>query len=154
MSIKAFASTVIQAPLSDVWKEIRDFTFPGKYFSGVTSVVLEDDARPTEVGAVRTMTWGSADNELEGVQTRSHQLLAVDDQYNRIVWELVASDPPAEVSATISTITASRVSDQNATFVTWESYFSADVPNDLVQYEQNAYASNLAELKAGLEANQ
>eukprot|EP01089_Gocevia_fonbrunei_P007372 TRINITY_DN1846_c0_g1_i1.p1 TRINITY_DN1846_c0_g1~~TRINITY_DN1846_c0_g1_i1.p1 ORF type:complete len:146 (-),score=44.67 TRINITY_DN1846_c0_g1_i1:116-553(-) len=140
MSTRASASAIVAAPIEKVWAELRQFNFPAKLFSTVESVVLEDNAAPTTVGGVRTVTWKSG-------EIRKQRLLEVSDIERRAVWETVESVPEAEVSATISTISAKRITESNSTLITWESEFSSDVSGQVIVFEQNAYKQNLDDIK-------
>jgi hypothetical protein len=146
MSTRAFASTVINAPITKVWKALRDFTFPGKFFQMIDVCEMVDGVPPTTVGSDRIVKWKTGD-------TRTQKLITLDDQFHSSVWELVTAEPPVEVEAIITTLRCYRVSSTNSTLVTWESDFSAGVSQNFVNFEQNAYAQNLEEIKTILESS-
>jgi len=143
MATRASASAVINVPVEKVWSEIRNFTFPEKLLEPVASVVLEDGAAPTQVGAVRLIKWKSGDS-------RRQRLLELSDIERKAAWETIESQPEAEVSATLTTVTAKRITENNATLLTWESEFSADVSGELIVFEQKSYQKNLEEIKKAL----
>jgi carbon monoxide dehydrogenase subunit G len=143
MSTFARASTVVPAPLQTVWHALRDFTFPAKLIKDVESVTIDENLPPTTVGAIRTMKWKNG-------ATRKHRLLALDDQFYRVTWELVESDHDLEVSSQISTIKLTSITDTNETVVTWEADFAADVSGDYVINEQKFFAENLKDIKNAL----
>eukprot|EP01111_Echinosteliopsis_oligospora_P014125 TRINITY_DN524_c0_g1_i1.p1 TRINITY_DN524_c0_g1~~TRINITY_DN524_c0_g1_i1.p1 ORF type:complete len:161 (+),score=31.60 TRINITY_DN524_c0_g1_i1:43-483(+) len=140
MATRAVASAVFPTPIEKVWKEFRDFTFPGKHISTIASCTMEDNMPPTAVGAVRTLKWKTG-------ESRKHRLLELSDQHYRIVWELIEADPPTEVSGSISTLSLYRVTETNQTLVQWESDFSSDVKNEVITFEQKSYAHNLEEIR-------
>jgi len=145
MSTRAFSSTIANVPIEKAWTALRDFGFPSRFFSFIESCEIEDNLPPTTVGAHRTIRWATGDY-------RTQRLLALDDQYHKVVWELVLAEPPVEVQAIITTVRLYRVSSNNSTLITWESDFSAEVTADFVLYEQRAYAANLDDIKRHLEA--
>jgi len=119
-----------------------------------------DGARPTEVGALRTLKWS------EG-ETVTQRLLELSDLERRVVWETVAAEPSSEVTAAITTLQAHRITENNGTLLSWyASYFlstvpqlndfcelrsaefSADTKGDFISFQQKAFAANLAEIKA------
>jgi Polyketide cyclase / dehydrase and lipid transport len=142
MSTRAYASALIPLPANDVWKALRQFDFPSTLISTVEKVELSGgDA--TSVGALRTVTWKSG-------ETQSHRLLTLDDQYRLARWELVASEPQAEVSATISELRVFRVTETNESVVAWSSDFSSDATGDFVVFTQKAQLENIKEIRAAL----
>jgi len=144
MSTRAFASAVIPAPVDKVWEVLRDFTSPGKLFSSVASVEMEDKAAPTTVGAVRKLTFKAGGG-------RKQRLLELSDLHYRIVWEVVPYDQQevsSDVAASVTTVQLHRVTENNSTYVSWAADFSADAVGKFVVQEQEDYAHNLADIKA------
>lgn len=97
MATRAVASAVFPLPIEKVWKELRDFTFPGKYFSTIQEAKMEDGVPPTTVGAIRTLVWKTGETRygytapafIITPHFRKHRLIEVSDQHYRLVWELV-----------------------------------------------------------------
>ncbi|PRP89573.1 hypothetical protein PROFUN_00837 [Planoprotostelium fungivorum] len=143
MSTRAVASIVFPLPIESVWTELRDFTFVGKHISTIDSVKIEDNASPFAVGSVRTLQWKSG-------EIRKDRLIALNDQYRTLTWEMIESNFPAEASASITTITLYRVTEHNHTLVEWSADFSADVTNDFVVYNQKSFLSNLQDVRKNL----
>ncbi|EFA85773.1 hypothetical protein PPL_01003 [Heterostelium album PN500] len=141
MSTRAFASSVIPVPSEKVWNVLREFTFPEKVFSSlIESAVMDEGACSTSVGAVRTLKWKTG-------EVRKHRLLELSDFNHSVIWEVIESNPPTEVTASISYLKLYRIADTNQTLLTWEGEFSSDVKNDIVQFEQKSYQVNLQEIK-------
>lgn len=145
MATRAVASAVFPLPIEKVWAELRDFTFPKKYISEVSSCVIEDAKSPEAVGCVRTMKWKSGGS-------RKDKLLELSDQYRKITWEMVESDPIAEASASISSLRLYRVTEQNHTLVEWSCDYSADCPKDYVAFNQKAFLENLKEIRKNMSS--
>lgn len=144
VSISAQASTVINLPIDKVWSRIRDFTFPEKLLSKfIESCQMENNKSSHEVGALRIMKWKTG-------EVRKDRLLALDDQYYRIAWELEEGEH-VEVSAKISQITLKRITDTNSTLISWSADYSADVKGEFVLYEQKSFGECLEEIKKSLQ---
>eukprot|EP01098_Paradermamoeba_levis_P002989 TRINITY_DN1402_c0_g1_i3.p1 TRINITY_DN1402_c0_g1~~TRINITY_DN1402_c0_g1_i3.p1 ORF type:complete len:148 (-),score=53.54 TRINITY_DN1402_c0_g1_i3:59-502(-) len=144
MSTRVSASSVVTLPIDKVWAQLRNFTFPAALLQSViSSAVVEDGKSATDVGAVRVLTWKTG-------EVRKHRLLELSDYTHRMVIELIESNPPAEVSAYITTISLTRVTDNNSTLIEWISDFSADANPAFVKFEHKAAQENLIELKKSL----
>jgi len=122
---------------------VRDFTFPKKYFTGVSDCSIVDNKAPDTVGCVRVLKWKSG-------EMKKDKLLELSDQYRRLTWEMIESDPIAEASAAISTLRLYRITEQNHTLAEWSCDYSADCPKDYVAFNQKAFAENLKEVRNGL----
>eukprot|EP01099_Mayorella_cantabrigiensis_P003245 TRINITY_DN251_c0_g1_i1.p1 TRINITY_DN251_c0_g1~~TRINITY_DN251_c0_g1_i1.p1 ORF type:complete len:147 (-),score=40.36 TRINITY_DN251_c0_g1_i1:113-553(-) len=146
MATRVSESAVFNIPLDKLWKELRDFTFPARLLdTTVESCVVDDGLPPFCVGATRTMKWKSGEE-------RKHRLLQLDDQFHRLTYELIYSEPISEVSAAITSITLHRITETNSTLVVWASDFSADTNPEFVKFETKAYQENLKEIRSKLNA--
>jgi len=108
---------------------------------------MVDGAQPTTVGGARKLKWKSG-------ETATQVLLELSDIEHRAVWETIAAEPETEVAATISTLHAHRITDANATLLTWTAEFSADVTPDFIKFQHKALQDNLSELKAHFDKQQ
>eukprot|EP01112_Ceratiomyxa_fruticulosa_P013912 TRINITY_DN3943_c0_g1_i1.p1 TRINITY_DN3943_c0_g1~~TRINITY_DN3943_c0_g1_i1.p1 ORF type:complete len:146 (-),score=35.26 TRINITY_DN3943_c0_g1_i1:718-1155(-) len=142
MSTHAKASAVIPLPIEKVWEQLRQFDFP-KLFSTIDKVELHGGS-PVTLGVVRTLKWKTG-------ETVSQSLIELSDQNYRSSWELVAAEPPSEVTGAITTLTLHRITETNQTLARWETEFSSDVKNDIIKFEQRSYLENLKELRSALE---
>ncbi|KAL6069732.1 hypothetical protein QOT17_007298 [Balamuthia mandrillaris] len=143
MSTSTHASTVIAKPIDQIWEILRSFT-SASLISTIESVDMEEGKAPTEVGAHRTLKWKTG-------EVVTQRLLELSDIKRRVVWENVSSEPVAEVTATITTLQAHRITDGNATLLTWTAEYSADAKGDFIAFNTKALQQNLAELKNALE---
>ncbi|WP_255468444.1 SRPBCC family protein [Reyranella sp. CPCC 100927] len=55
---RAYYSSVLDHPATEVWSLVRDFDNYPRYIQGVTESVIEDHKRGDEVGAVRCFRYG------------------------------------------------------------------------------------------------
>eukprot|EP01126_Amoeba_proteus_P005841 TRINITY_DN119_c0_g1_i6.p1 TRINITY_DN119_c0_g1~~TRINITY_DN119_c0_g1_i6.p1 ORF type:complete len:168 (-),score=44.42 TRINITY_DN119_c0_g1_i6:152-601(-) len=145
MSTHVYASAVIAAPIDTVWNELRDFTSPSRLFSStIDQVKMDDGASLTQVGGNRTVVWKN------GVQ-RKHKLLELSDARRTISWELLPGSDDEVVSAVTAqqvTVSLKRVTQDNTTFISWETDFSADVASNIIKDEQQDLAQNLKDIQA------
>eukprot|EP00029_Vermamoeba_vermiformis_P004706 TRINITY_DN152_c0_g1_i1.p2 TRINITY_DN152_c0_g1~~TRINITY_DN152_c0_g1_i1.p2 ORF type:complete len:148 (+),score=47.24 TRINITY_DN152_c0_g1_i1:541-984(+) len=144
MATRAHASAVFNQPIDVVWKHVRDFDFPARLLtSTIEKVELEGSASSTAVGAVRKIQWKNG-------EWRRQRLIELSDQYHKIVWESIESEPSTEASAIITSIKLYRISETNSTLVEWSSDFSADAANGLIVFETKSYLENLKEMRETL----
>ena len=143
MATRASASAVIPLSIEQVWKALRDFTFPAKLISTIESSDIEDNLPATCVGAVRVLKWKTG-------EVRKQRLIGLSDQHYSAVWEIVEANPPSEVSGSITTLSLFRITETNHTLVQWESDFSSDVKNDIITFEQKSFLKNLQEIRDAL----
>lgn len=52
-------------------------------------------------------------------ETRKDLLIALSDQYRKITWELIESNPDSETAAAITTVRCYRITETNQTLVEW-----------------------------------
>jgi len=140
MSTRAVASAVFPLPIEVVWNNIRDFTFPARLIPTIESCTTEDHKSSDSVGAVRVTKWKSG-------ETRKDKLLELSDQYQRLTWEMIDSEPVAEVTAQITTLKLHRITENNQTLVEWSSDFSSDTKSDLIMFNQKAFLENLKDMR-------
>eukprot|EP01114_Cavostelium_apophysatum_P010230 TRINITY_DN2372_c0_g1_i1.p1 TRINITY_DN2372_c0_g1~~TRINITY_DN2372_c0_g1_i1.p1 ORF type:complete len:365 (-),score=72.12 TRINITY_DN2372_c0_g1_i1:52-1146(-) len=151
MATYVSVSAVIPLPLETVWNQLRDFTFPARLLaSTIASVELEDDSASdgrkrdgASVGIVRKVTWKSG-------EWRKHRLLELSDQFNILRWELTDANPAHEVTAAVSKIRCSRISELNHTLVEWTGEYSSDASAQFIFYERKSFEENLVEIRCKL----
>lgn len=73
---------------------------------------LLDGAQGTAVGGARKLKWKSG-------ESATQVLLELSDIERRAVWETTLAEPDTEVAATISTLHALRITENNSTLLTW-----------------------------------
>jgi hypothetical protein len=94
-----------------VWNSLRFFDFPRKYLRSVIEKV-EVSGPSDVVGCTRTVFWKSGESQVQ-------RLVHLSDYDHSLKWELVESNPPAEVTAIISKIKLYRVTEDNSTLLEW-----------------------------------
>jgi hypothetical protein len=137
---RAHASSVINAPIEQVWAHIRDFRALDDWHPGIRSSVIEDGGPSDRVGCIRRM-------ELEGGGVIREQLLELSDLGHHYSYSILES--PLPVANYRATLRLRRISDGNRTFGEWSASFDADPPGK--QAETEAMISN-AVFQGGFDA--
>jgi len=141
MATRVWESRVLNSPIARVWELVRPLDF--KYLDKVASMSLEEKASPSEVGAVRTVTYKDG-------TTQRIKLLELSDATHAIAWELIASTPAVSFLSAIHSIRLRRVSEGNGTFVEWTTDFSKDAALDVTQDAKYKQTENFAALAKAL----
>jgi len=137
---RAHASTVIGAPIEQVWAHIRDFNGLPGWHPGVKESVIEDGGPSDRVGCIRRLT-------LPDGGVIREQLLELSDLGHHYSYAILES--PLPVANYRATLRLRRISDGGRTFAEWAGSFDADPP------EKRAEAEKLlatAVYQGGLEA--
>ena len=107
-------STIIHAPIEQVWSVLRDFNSHDQWHSAIASSHIEGQDRSDQVGCVRSFTLKDGNRIRE-------QLIALDDAEHRSTYCIVESTVPLQ--RYVATITLRPVTDSRSTFWHWESSF-------------------------------
>jgi NADPH:quinone reductase len=114
--IRVQRSTIIDAPVDEVWAVLRDFNSHESWHPAVAASRIEQRRGPDEVGCVRDFRLA------EGGGLRE-QLLALSDRDRTLTYCIL--DAPLPLEGYIATIRLKPVTDGDRTFWSWESRFSA-----------------------------
>ncbi len=107
-------STIINAPIEEVWAFVRDFNAHDQWHPAVAESRIEDGKAPDQVGCVRNFRLA------DGAHLRE-QLLALDDRNHSYSYCIL--DSPIPLVGYVSTVALKPVSDGNRTFWHWRSTF-------------------------------
>ena len=110
-------STIIDAPIADVWAVLRDFNSHTAWHTVVAESRIENDEPSDQIGCVRNFTLA------DGNQIRE-QLIALSDKDYISTYCILGATLPLE--RYVATVKLSPVTDGNRTFWHWQSTF--DVP--------------------------
>ncbi|MBP7003265.1 SRPBCC family protein [Amaricoccus sp.] len=138
---KAYASTVIDAPVEAVWEVVRDFNGLPAFLPAIPSSEIEEGLPADAVGCVRAFRIGET--------LVRERLLALDDCRYRLVYNFeTPAFPVANYRAKIELI---PVTAGDRTFAQWFSYFD-EAPGDEGKYveiiSRDVFGGGLAALKA------
>ena len=132
---RAYYSSVMDQPASEVWSLVRDFNNYPRYIEGVTESVIEDGRAGDEVGAVRRFHYGGA--------WICQRLVAHSDDDRAFSYAGLEPFPfPAKAGATApspidyqGTLRAAPIVDGDRTFVEWFVEFDAK-PGESTQWTE------------------
>ena len=109
-------STVIDAPVSAVWRVLRDFNGHDRWHPVVARSALEEASRTDQVGAVRSFQLASGEHLRE-------KLLSLSDKDHSFRYAIVESEVP--LGNYVAEVSLKPVTDGDRTFWSWSSKFDA-----------------------------
>src|ERR1700745_4046839 len=113
---QVFTSTVVGAPVGEVWALLRDFAAIGNWHPALPPCKIENGPAD-RVGCVRVFPLAGGHQET---------LVALDDQQLRIAFTFADHAAALPVRSYTSTITARPVTVTSHTYVEWSSRFDCD----------------------------
>ena len=137
---RAHASSVINAPIEQVWKRIRDFNALPEWNPGIAKSTIEGGRPSDQVGCVRVLT-------LHDGGVIREQLLEMSDLGHHYSYSIL--DGPLPVKNYRATLRLRRISDGNRTFAECSASFDPNPPEK--QAETEAFISN-AVFQGGFDA--
>ena len=112
--IKLTRSTVIDAPIADVWEILRDFNGHREWHPAISHSHLEDGKSADQIGVIRSFT-------LRDGGTVRERLLSLSDEDHSFSYEIVDSDLP--ISDYRAELKLKSVTDSNQTYWIWSARF-------------------------------
>jgi hypothetical protein len=137
---EAYASAIIPADATDVWRVVCEFNGLPDWHPGITGSVIEDDRQPTEVGCIRRLTLA------DGGEARE-QLVAIDDTARSYTYDILTS--PFAIRSYRATIRLAPVTATGQTFAAWWTRFDADAtdePQLITLFAEDVFAAGLRAL--------
>lgn len=116
---RAYASSVINAPIDQVWAHIRDFNGLPSWHPAVEASVIEDGRPSLEIGCVRDMTLA------DGGKIRERLLAFSDDE---TFYTYAILDSPLPVANYQATLRLRPISDGDRTYGEWVASFDPTPP--------------------------
>jgi len=117
MATHIWNSAVVEAPVDQVWAEIRSFKFAWNPL--VTGTEVEEKKTASEVGAVVRVTY--KDKTIQRLK-----IVEISDLTHSVAWDLIESMPHVTVLSSSHTVKLRRISEHNTTFIEWSTDFSKD----------------------------
>jgi len=137
---RAYASTILKAPVETVWSLVRDFNALPKWAPAIARSKIEDGLDADVVGCVRSFY------TKEGSHVRE-RLLTLDDANYTFTYNF--EKPAFPVKNYIAALRLYPVTQTDQTFAEWEATFD-EAPGDAGKYEKivsrEVFASNWANL--------
>jgi hypothetical protein len=136
---KCVSSTVVNAPVDEVWRVLRNF-HDMSWTGAVESLEPVGDARSDQVGAKRVLN-GAIHETLRAIDDIAH------------IFQYQITDGPSPISKDdlkfyYGTVSVLPVTDQNASFVMWATRFESKDDAVTQQFCDPFYIAFLAHLKA------
>lgn len=116
MKVNVRRSTVIHAPVAQVWEILRDYNGHDRWHPAVADSELEDDHATDMIGAVRSF-------HLTGGEHLREQLLSLSDHDFSFSYCIVQS--PIPLNEYVAHVRLIPITDGNATYWEWHSSFVA-----------------------------
>jgi uncharacterized protein YndB with AHSA1/START domain len=123
---RAHASSVIDAPIDQVWRRIRDYNGLPGWHPGVARSEIEGGEPANQPGCVRVLTLGN------GAVIRE-RLLEMSDLGHHYSYAILES--PLPVANYRATLRLRPISDGDRTFAEWSATFDPDPPEKQVEAE-------------------
>ena len=114
MIARVCTSSVIEAPVTEVWTRIRDFNALPDWHPIVAESRIEDGQPSDKVGCVRNFSLK------DGGKIRE-RLLALSDDAPTCTYSILES--PMPVTHYVATLTLTEITDGNRTFISWSAEF-------------------------------
>ena len=114
---RAHASSVINAPIENVWARIRDFNGLANWHPGIAKSEIEGGQPSDRVGCVRVLS-------LHDGGTIRERLLEMSDLGHHYSYAILES--PLPVANYRATLRLRRISDGDRTYGEWSATFDAD----------------------------
>jgi uncharacterized membrane protein len=140
-----YVSAVIEAPVEEVWKIMRDYNGMPSYHPGIKHSRIEDGRPSDQVGCVRRLTL------VEGFVREV--LLGMDDRNYTFTYEIVEGTLP--VRGYVAGVRLHRVTQGNLTFAEWWADFEvvgADSAAVVARIGNNVFAAGFSAIAAKLAA--
>ncbi len=112
---RVYASSIINAPVAEVWAHIRDFNALPKWHPGFVNSRIEDGRPGDSVGCIRVFDLA------DGGGTLREQLLALSDIDRACTYSILSS--PMPLHNYVAILRLHPVIDGDATFIEWSSNF-------------------------------
>jgi hypothetical protein len=138
--VRVYVSSVINAPIEQVWEYLRDFNALPKWFPGVTDSHIEDGKLADQVGCVRNF------GVEEGGRIRE-QLLGLSDMNHSWTYKIIES--PLPISNYIPTFRLLPVTEGSATFAEGAVRFDCakEQEGEMLAFFSNAYKAAFNNVK-------
>ena len=134
-----YNSTVVSAPVDQVWSALRDFHDLGVFPNVIEKVDVVGDIPGTEIGAKRILNGAF------------HETLKSLDDENRILTYSIDDGPAAtskdSVSGYIGKLQVYTVTDEDKSFVLWTSMWESSGSEDVAAFCNPIYQALLSDLK-------
>lgn len=127
MLVNVKESSVIDAPIEQVWEKIRDFNSLPDWYPSVIDSHIENNDPSNKRGCIRSF------NREDGLTIRE-QLQRIDDQEHICTYSLLEPNKPMEDY--ICTMRLLQITDGNRTYIEWLAGFKC-LPEEELELREN-----------------
>jgi Ca2+-binding EF-hand superfamily protein len=145
MATRVYESGIIPENIDRVWEALRPLNLATILPSAVASSVLEGDARASEVGGVRRVTYKDA-------TVQRVKLVELSDAEYSLTYDVIESVPAVRYLSAIHTIKLRRITSTKHTFVEFTSDYSKDADASVIQDSKFKKLEFLKALKVASES--
>jgi len=124
-STHQFESTVVNVAIGKIWETVRQLQFETLFPSTVTKTEFTE-GKPGLLESVVKIHYKDG-------STWSYRISEISDLNHHISFELVEAEPKSTVSSIHHSIKLFRVTDDNTTYLRWETDFSNDADANVIQ---------------------
>ncbi len=135
-------SCVLDIPVEKVWENFRSFRFDKLFPNHIKSVKFTSGS-PNEVGSL-------FETEYADGSVWTKRIIEVSEVRRSLSWELISTNNDISFTSMMTTVRFHKVTEDNRTFVLWETDFSNDVNAHIVQdgkYKKLDYFKELRKIK-------
>ena len=118
-------SCVLDAPVGSVWEALRTLDF-SKYTPASVKSTKFTSGSSNEVGSVFTVEYTDG-------STWTFRVVEISESRRTLSYELLSAEPETTFSSLQVTLRLYKVTENDSTFVTWESDYSNDVNTHVLQ---------------------
>lgn len=143
--IEIFKSSVINAPVEDVWVKIRDFNKLPDWHPAIVMSFIENEESSDKVGCIRNCDLKDGGNFRE-------QLLALSDIVHLCTYSIL--ETPLPLQNYVATLRLLPITDGNRSYIEWVAKFDCapETERDLVEtLGEGVFQAGFDALKSSLE---
>lgn len=118
-------STVVAQPVGKVWEALKSLLLHKSFPSHVKNVKFTSGS-DNEIGSIFEVEY------IEG-SVWTFRIVEISEKKRRIAYELIGAVPETTFSSMLTTIKVQQVTEDNSTFLTWETDYSNDVNAHVIQ---------------------
>lgn len=138
-STHQFESTVVNVPIGKLWESVKDLKFD-TLFPGTVSKTEYTEGKPGLLESVIKITYKDG-------STWSYRINELSHLHHYIGFEVVEAEPKSSVTSVQNTIRLLRITDDNSTYLRWETDFSNDADANVVEDNRFKKLDNFKDLK-------
>jgi hypothetical protein len=134
---------VILAPIEKVWNELKSFKYDQLFASSCKSIRFIN-GNGSQIGS--TLLIEGKDGIIA-----TYIITEISELKHKYTFELIESKPQQSFTSLSSTMKLKKITHDNSTLVTWETFYSNDVTPEIISKRKIAVQSCFCDMKSILE---